>query len=120
MSEENSNENDEDKMKYVKYVEFSDLDNMIRAMVSSRAPLLLHIDFDGRHIYFQSQPGFKETIFYYVELPEAIEENFVVYDLMTGNISFSNQLLIDPNRRSIPIVEISKQNIFPKEILDSS
>ena len=118
MDEEDSNEN-EDKMKYVKYVEFSDLDNMIRAMVSSRAPLLLHIDFNGRHVYFQSQPGFKETIFYYVELPEAINENFVVYDLMTGNISFSNQLLIDPNRRSIPIVEISKQNIFPKEILDS-
>lgn len=109
---------DEDEKKAeLKYVEFSDLDNMIRAMVSSRAPLLLHIDFNGRHIYFQSQPGFKETIFYYVELPDAINEKYVVYDLMTGNISFSNQLLIDPNRRSIPIVEISRQNIFPEKVL---
>lgn len=113
MSEEDSTK---EESQDIKYVEFSDFDNMIRAMVSSRAPLLLHIDFDGRHIYFQTQPGFKETIFYYVEA-QKIDEKYVVYDLMTGNISFSNQILIDPNRRTIPIVEISRQNIFPKEIL---
>ncbi|MFX1518323.1 MAG: hypothetical protein ACFFCD_00145 [Promethearchaeota archaeon] len=108
---------DESDKAELKYVEFSDLDNMIRAMVSSRAPLLLHVAFGSRHIYFQTQPGFKETIFYYVELPDAIKEKYVVYDLMKGHIIFSDQLLIDPNRRSIPIVEISRQNIFPKEVL---
>ncbi len=107
---------EEEKKQELKYVEFSDFDNMIRAMVSSGAPLLLHVEFDGRHIYFQTQPGFQETIFYYVETSK-IEGKYVVYDLMTGNISFSDQILMDPNRRTISIVEIARQNIFPKEIL---
>jgi hypothetical protein len=102
----------------IKFVEFLDLDNMIRAMVSSRAPLLLHIELDKRHIYFQSQPSFKETIYYFVELPK-ISGKYVIFDIMSGKISFSDHLKMDPNFRTIPIVDVSRQNIFPKEILET-
>ena len=94
------------------YLKFKNLIDFIRFITFSPAPFTHYINLDGHNIYFIQIAGLGERILYYVELDDKIEENYIIYNRFRDTLSFSSKLESDGQSVSIPILEVSKTNIF--------
>ena len=102
----------------VKYVEFKSLDDLIKLLASSPTPIVHHLEVKGKHVYFVSIAFFGTTFTYFFTTMEELSGKYIVYHIYKQSTSFSKTFSSDPNERSIPILEVKRQNIFPVELVD--
>lgn len=101
-----------------KYVKLKSLDDLVKIVASSPAAFFQHIEFEDQHIYFVSvmfHDG--SSLVYYVKRGNKIDAKYVVFNMISGKVGFSETVSTDTNLKYIPIVEIEKQNILSREIL---
>ncbi len=103
-----------------KYVKLKSLDDLVKIVAPSHAAFLQHVEHNERHIYFINVMFHDGgSLIYYVKMDEKINAKYVVFNMISGNIGFSDTISTDTNLRFIPIIEVEKQNILTEEILTS-
>lgn len=104
-------------MKYVQLRELRDLVLLLSSASSIAA--IQHLRVRDSHLYFLVGGTLSEAFVYFVKLKEEVGGRYVIYNALTGDIRFSPTVRTDPNVSSIPVVDISSQNILPKELIDN-
>jgi len=103
-----------------KYVKLKSLDDLVKIVASSPVAFFQHFEFEGKHIYFVdvmfSDGG---SLIYYVKRADRIDSKYVVFNVISGKVWFSETVTTDANLKYIPIIEIEKQNILSREVLES-
>lgn len=103
----------------MKLIQLRTLEDLVRLLGSSPSiGAIQHTSLEGRHIYFVLGGTFRETFIYYVVKEEEVQGKYIVYNGITGEIFPSKRLRTEPNLTSIPIIEIEKQDVFSKAILE--
>lgn len=101
-----------------KYVKLKSLDDLVKIVASSPAAFFQHTEFKDEHIYFVSVMfSGGGSLVYYVKRDGKIDAKYVVFNMISGKVGFSETVSTDTNLKYIPIVEVEKQNILSKEIL---
>ena len=101
-----------------KYVKLKSFDDLVKIVASSPAAFFQHIEFEDKHIYFISVMFLDGgSLVYYVKRNDKIDAKYVVFNMISGKVGFSETVSTDTNLKYIPIVEIEKQNILSKDIL---
>jgi len=59
------------------------------------------------------------SLIYYVKRDDRIDSKYVVFNVISGKVWFSETVTTDANLKYIPIIEIEKQNILSREVLES-
>lgn len=103
----------------MKYVQLKELRDLV-LLVSSAGSMgiVQHFAVKTGHLYFVVGGTLNEAFLYFVKLPQAIEGRYIVYNTISGDIRFSQNVRTDPGTSSLPIVDIVNQNLLPQEILD--
>ncbi|MBS7637573.1 hypothetical protein KEJ49_01605 [Candidatus Bathyarchaeota archaeon] len=79
--------------------------------------VIQHFQSEGAHIYFIIGGTMSEVFLFFVREEKPLPGSFIIYNNFSGDISYSERLRTDPNISSIPIVEVSSQDIIPPEQL---
>jgi len=103
----------------MKYVQLKELRDLV-VLVSSAAPmgLVQHFAVKTGHLYFVVGGNLSEAFLYFVKLNQPIEGKYIIFNTLSGEIRFSQNVRTDPGTSSIPIVEIVNQNLVPQEIVE--
>ena len=101
----------------VRYVQFERLEDIIKMMSASmRAPPLHHKEAKDGHICFlPASLALGKEIIYFVKLKEKMERKYIVLDTVHDKISFSDELSTTPSLQHFSIVEVTSENILPKD-----
>jgi len=101
-----------------KYVKLKSLDDLVKIVASSPAAFFQHFEFEDKHIYFVGVVFSEDaSLVYYVKRNDKIDAKYVVFNMISGKVGFSENVSTDTNLKYIPIVEIEKQNILSREVL---
>ncbi|MEM4727772.1 MAG: hypothetical protein QXD04_05935 [Candidatus Bathyarchaeia archaeon] len=79
--------------------------------------VIQHFESGGVHIYFIIGGTMSEVFLFFVREDKPLPGSFIIYNNFSGDISYSDRLRTDHNIRSIPIVEVSSQDIIPPDQL---
>lgn len=93
----------------MKLKRFEDLVMMVSSPMA--ASFLCHVEKGGKHIYFAPIPVMGEPLVVYVEAPP-VKKRYVVLNMITHEVSFSDEFTTDPARRHILIIEVAEQNLI--------
>ncbi|WP_309493623.1 hypothetical protein [Candidatus Hecatella orcuttiae] len=95
------------------YFKLKTLEDMVKLVAFSPAPMLQHTVVEGRQVYFiQSFSIVGKPLVYYLERDEKLESKYVVYNRFNDTISFSDKPGSDGQSVYIPIIEIEKTNLL--------
>lgn len=99
-------------------IELAELDDLIRLVTFSPTPILHHLKLDKGHMYFARVVLRGESLLaYYVVTDRVVSGKYVVYNFLKGSIEFSDTISTDTGLRHVSVLDVSSQNIFPKEML---
>nr|MDO8100062.1 hypothetical protein [Candidatus Njordarchaeota archaeon] len=88
------------------------MEDLVMMVSSPMAPsFLCHVEKAGKHIYFAVIPVMEKPIVCYVEVPP-VKKRYAVLNLITHEVSFSDDFTTDPARRHILIIEVAEQNLI--------
>jgi len=88
------------------------MEDLVMMVSSPMAPsFLCHVEKTGKHIYFAVIPVMGEPLVCYVEAPP-VKKRYAVLNLITHEVSFSDEFTTDPARRHILIIEVAEQNLI--------
>jgi len=102
----------------MKYINLKDLRDLVILVSSAHSAMLHHLALKEGHLYFVVGGTLTETFIYFVKLRQGIEGRYVLYNTLTGDIRFSPTVRTDPNVSSIPIVDITSQDLLSKELIE--
>jgi len=102
-----------------RYVQLEKLDDLVKMIAASMSPPPLHhVKAGKKHIYLlPASMGLGKAVIYFVEVKEAVEKKYVVYDTIYDKISFSDEISTKPSLKHFSVVEVKAQNILPKRVL---
>jgi len=103
----------------VSHIQLEKLEDIIRMMSASmRAPPLHHKKVKDGHIYFlPASLALGKSIIYFVKVKEEVEKKYIVLDTVHDKVLFSDELSTKPSLRHFSIVEVTSENILPKDAL---
>jgi hypothetical protein len=88
------------------------MEDLVMMVSSPMAPsFLCHAEKTGKHIYFAVTPSMGEPIVCYVEAPP-VKKRYAVLNLITHEVSFSDEFTTDPAKRHILIIDVAEQNLI--------
>lgn len=68
------------------------------------------------HVYFlPASLALGKEIIYFVKVKEKVEKKYIVLDMVHDKISFSDELSTTPSLQHFSIVEVTSENILPKD-----
>lgn len=103
----------------MKYIQLKDLKDLAM-LVSSAASIgvVQHLPLKEGHLYFIIGGTLSEVFLYFVKLKEKVDGRYIIYNTLSGEVSFSERVRTDPNLNSIPIIEIVNQDLLSKELVE--
>jgi len=93
------------------FTKFKTFDDFVKFLAVSQIPFIHHTTIKGKDVYFV-HIGLIEGIVYYVEQDEPIREKYVLYNRFRDQVSFSDKLDTDPQKATLPILEIETTSVF--------
>lgn len=104
----------------MRYIQLKGLRDLAM-LVTSAAPIgvVQHLSIKDGHLYFIIAGTLREIFLYFVKLKEEIDGRYIVYNTLSGEISFNQRVRTDPYMNSIPILEIVNQDLLPKELVET-
>jgi len=103
----------------IKYVQLEKLEDIIKMMSASmRSPPLHHKKVKDGHIYFlPASLALGKAVIYFVKVKEKVEKKYIVLDRIHDKVSFSDELSTKPSLSHFLIVEVTSENILPRDIV---
>jgi hypothetical protein len=101
----------------MKYIRLEKLEDIIKMMSASmRSPPLHHKEARDDHLYFlPASLALGKAVIYFVKLKEKVEKKYIVLDMVHDTISFSDELSTKPSLKHFSVVEVTSENILPKD-----
>jgi len=96
------------------FVKFKTFEDFVKFVAVSQIPFIHHTTIKDKAVYFV-HIGLIEGMVYYVEQEEPIKEKYVLYNRFRDQISFSDKLETDPQKATLPILEIESTSIFSED-----
>jgi len=93
------------------FAKFKTFDDLVKFVANSQIPFIYHTTIKDKAIYFV-HIGFIEGMVYYVELDEPIKEKYILYNRFRDQVSLSDKLEMDPQKATLPILEVETTSIF--------
>jgi hypothetical protein len=88
------------------------MEDLVMMVSSPMVPsFLCHAEKTGKHIYFAVIPAMGEQVVCYIEAP-LVKKRYAVLNLITHEVSFSDEYTTDPAKRHILIIEVAEQNLI--------
>ena len=99
----------------VKYIQLKSLEDLVKIAVASSLPFIQHY-FDGSaHLYFINVLfAGGGTLIYFAKAKEGVDKRYIIFDPIRGRILFSDSISTDANARTIPLVDVERQNVLPE------
>lgn len=95
------------------YIQFKNLDDLVRLVASSPTLFLQHVQLNGKHAYFiQSMLALGKPMIYIYKDSKPIEKKYIVYNRFKDEVSFSDTLSSDGQSAYITILEIENTNLI--------
>ena len=106
-------ENNNDKKKKVKFIEVESIRDLISLSAGPMGSVnrVHHLEVLGQDIYFLIG-GIPGSIVIYLIRSEKINERYIVYNMLSDTITYSDKKESNPQTMFIPIIHIKKQNVF--------
>ena len=103
----------------MKFIQLKNLRDLA-TLVSSTGPIgvVQHLSLREGHLYFVIGGTLREVFLYFVKRREEISGRYIIYNTLSGELEFSQRVRTDPNRSSIPIIEIINQDFLPGELIE--
>ena len=100
----------------MKFVQLKSMRDLVMLVASSPTMnVIQHLPNGESHIYFIIGGTLSEIFLYFIKEEEGIDGSFITYNSYTGEIGTSEKLLHEPNINSLPVVEITNQDLLPTE-----
>ena len=99
----------------VKYIQLRSLEDLVKIVVASPMSFIQHY-FDGRYHFYFLNVLFAGggALIYFVKSEEGIDKKYIIFDSIRGRILFSDSISTDANARTIPLIEVERQNVLPE------
>ena len=105
--------------KAMKFVQLKSMRDLVMLVASSPTMnVIQHLPNGESHIYFIIGGTLSEIFLYFIKEEEGIDGSFITYNSYTGEIGTSEKLLHEPNINSLPVVEITNQDLLPQDFLE--
>jgi hypothetical protein len=93
------------------FIKFKTFDDFIKFVAVSQIPFIHHTPIKDKAVYFV-QIVLLEAMVYYVELDQPIAEKYVIYNRFKDQVNTSDKLEMDPQKATLPILEVEATNLF--------
>ncbi|MEM2082834.1 MAG: hypothetical protein QXK34_03755 [Candidatus Bathyarchaeia archaeon] len=99
----------------IKYVQLKSLEDLVKIVVASPMSFIQHY-FDGSaHFYFINVLfAGGGTLIYFFKAKEGVDKKYIIFDPIRGRILFSDSISTDANARTIPLIDVERQNVIPE------
>lgn len=95
------------------YAKFKTFDDFVKFVANSQIPFIYHTTIKEKAVYF-IHIILVEGMVYYVEQEEPIKSKYIVYNRFRDQVSLADKLEVDPQKVTLPILEVETTNVFEK------
>ena len=104
-------------MKFIQLKSLRDLATLVSSV--GTVGVVQHLPLRQGHLFFIIGGTLSEVFLYFVKLQDDKKGKYIVYNTLSGEMSFSQRVRTDPNLNNIPIIEIVNQDLLSKELVDT-
>lgn len=96
------------------FARFKTFDDFVKFVANSQIPFIYHTTVKGKAVYFV-HILLVDGMVYYFEQEGPIKDRYVVYNRFRDQVSFSDKLEIDPQKVTLPILEVEDTSVFSEQ-----
>ncbi|MEM1509011.1 MAG: hypothetical protein QXY49_06915 [Thermofilaceae archaeon] len=98
-------------------VRVKNLRDLVNVAVAVQIPIVHRVELGDKNIYYVPFPLYDSHTIYYYETDNAIKGKYIVMNRFSGDVYLYNEFTNDSKSIVVPIIEVTEQNVLPKQIM---
>lgn len=92
-------------------IKYKTLDDLVKFVCITPAPILNHVERNGRHFYFFHMPFSNSVTLYFAEESKKIDGSYISVNRMSGKITAVARPSFDAQALDIPLLEVQATDL---------